>query len=152
MKSLVVYDSVHGNTEKIAQAIGNAIGGDVKVVRASNAPDNLGELDLLVMGAPTYGGRPTPAMLEYMDKVQASAVKGVRIAAFDTRLTSKFVTIFGNAATKIAASLTAKGGVQIAPPEGFFVKGREGPLVEGEPDRASKWARDLLEKCKAGTK
>lgn len=33
MKALVVYDSVYGNTEKIAKAIGGAIIGDVKVLR-----------------------------------------------------------------------------------------------------------------------
>ena len=34
MKVLVVYDSAYGNTEKIARAIGSAISGDVKVLRA----------------------------------------------------------------------------------------------------------------------
>jgi len=31
MKTLIVYDSVYGNTEKIAKAIGGAITGDVKL-------------------------------------------------------------------------------------------------------------------------
>jgi flavodoxin len=35
MKALIVYDSVYGNTEKIAKAIGNAITGEVKVLRVS---------------------------------------------------------------------------------------------------------------------
>lgn len=36
MKALVVYDSFFGNTEQIAQAIGNALGSqeDVKILRA----------------------------------------------------------------------------------------------------------------------
>jgi flavodoxin len=33
MKTLVVYDSVYGNTGIIAQAIGDAITGEVKVLR-----------------------------------------------------------------------------------------------------------------------
>ncbi len=37
MKALIVYDSVYGNTEKIARAISSAIIGDVKVVRAAEA-------------------------------------------------------------------------------------------------------------------
>ena len=37
MRTWVVYDSVHGNTEKIAQAIGAAIGDDVPVVRVGEA-------------------------------------------------------------------------------------------------------------------
>ena len=32
MKTLIVYDSVHGNTEKIARAIGDAIAGEVEAV------------------------------------------------------------------------------------------------------------------------
>ncbi len=38
MKALVVYDSVYGNTEQIAQAIGKALGSpeEVQVVRISN--------------------------------------------------------------------------------------------------------------------
>ena len=33
MKTLVIYDSVYGNTEKVAKAIGEAIGGVVRVAR-----------------------------------------------------------------------------------------------------------------------
>ena len=33
MKSLIIYDSIYGNTEKIAQAIGEGLTGEVKVVR-----------------------------------------------------------------------------------------------------------------------
>lgn len=37
MKALIVYDSVYGNTEKIAKAIGGAITGEVKVLRVNEA-------------------------------------------------------------------------------------------------------------------
>jgi flavodoxin len=33
MKALILYDSLYGNTEKIARAIGSAITGEVKVLR-----------------------------------------------------------------------------------------------------------------------
>jgi hypothetical protein len=36
MKTLVVYDSVYGNTEIIAQAIGDAIPGAVQVLRVGD--------------------------------------------------------------------------------------------------------------------
>jgi hypothetical protein len=39
-----------------------------------------------------------------------------------------------------------KGGELIAPPEGFFVQGTEGPLKEGELERASDWAKQILAK------
>lgn len=59
MKALIVYDSMYGNTEKIAKSIGGAITGDVKVLRISEViPSELESLDFLIVGSPTQGGRP----------------------------------------------------------------------------------------------
>ncbi len=146
MNALVVYDSAYGNTEKIAKAIGEAIGGQVKILRSSEATSSLAGVDLLIAGAPTYGGRPTPAMLEFLDKIPANCLKGVRTAAFDTRLTSRFAAVFGYAAGKIGAGLDARGGTQIVPPEGFLVKGKKGPLVDGETERASAWGKTISQR------
>jgi flavodoxin len=57
-KTLVVYDSTYGNTEKIAQAIGEAIGGQILRVGEVN-PADLKGFDLLIVGSPTRGGLPT---------------------------------------------------------------------------------------------
>jgi len=65
------------------------------------------------------------------------------VAAFDTRLTTRLVGIFGYAAARIANSLKRNGGTLIASPEGFFVKGKEGPLKEGELERAARWAKEI---------
>ena len=62
------------------------------------------------------------------------------VAAFDTRLKMKFAKMFGFAADKIAAQLSECGAKQKAPPEGFIVLGRNGPLAEGEADSARTWA------------
>jgi flavodoxin len=60
MKTLVVYDSVYGNTEIIARAIGDAIPGEVQVLRVGQV--NAGDpetVDLLIIGSPTHGTMPT---------------------------------------------------------------------------------------------
>ena len=60
MKAFIIYDSVYGNTEKIAQAIGDGLTGDVKVVRVGDVdPSELKPCDLLIVGSPVHGGRPT---------------------------------------------------------------------------------------------
>jgi len=70
MKVLIVYDSVYGNTEKIARSIGNVIAGDVKIVSAGEAvPSELESFGLLIMGSPTYGGRPTQTMQNFIDNI-----------------------------------------------------------------------------------
>jgi hypothetical protein len=56
-----------------------------------------------------------------------------------------YVRTFGYAAKPIARSLTKKGGELHLPPEGFYVQGMEGPLVEGELERAEDWARQILD-------
>jgi len=145
MKALIVYDSVYGNTEKIAQSIGGAISGDVKVLRAGEVHlSELESIDFLIVGAPTWGGRPTPAIQDFLKKVSEPAIKGINVAAFDTRISTKLVGIFGYAAGKIARSLKTKGGTLVASPEGFFVKGTKGPLKEGELERAAGWAKEIV--------
>ena len=151
MKALIVYDSVYGNTEEIARAIAGAItpSDGVKVLRAGEAnPSELESIDLLIVGSPTQGGRPTPAIQDFLNKVPEPAIKGVNVAAFDTRFSTKLVGIFGYAAGKIADNLKGKGGTLVASPEGFFVKGKEGPLKEGELERAAGWARGIVESKK----
>jgi len=151
MKALIVYDSVYGNTEKIAKAIAEAIAplGEAKVLRVGEAnPSELESLDLLIVGSPTHAGRPTSAVQDFLNKVTQQSLRGIKVAAFDTRVTSKFAKIFGNAAGRMGGNLTKKGGVLIASPENFFVTGREGPLKEGELERASAWAKGILESKK----
>jgi len=61
MKTLIVYDSAYGNTEKVARAIGDAVMGEVEVLRVGEV--NSSELkiyDLLIFGSPTQGGQADP--------------------------------------------------------------------------------------------
>jgi flavodoxin I len=153
MKVLVIYDSVFGNTEKIAQAVSNALSVqcDVKLRRVSDVtPDDLTNLDLLIVGSPTRGFSPTPATKELITHLPKHSMQGVKVAAFDTRIAiedvdsailTSFVNVFGYAAKPIADRLRRRGGTLVMPCEGFFVEGKEGPLKSGELERAAYWAR-----------
>ncbi len=143
MKALIVYDSQYGNTEKIARAIGSAIAGEVKVVRVGEAdPAAIVGPDWIIVGSPTQGGRATKPLQEFLNKIPAGALNGKKAAAFDTRIPSAWVKIFGFAAGRIGRALKGKGANVIAA-EGFFVKGTKGPLKEGELERAAAWAKGL---------
>jgi flavodoxin I len=144
MRTLVVYDTQYGNTEMIARAIGDAIEGEARVLRAGEvSPSELERPDLLIVGSPTHGGRPTPAIQGFIKEAPAALLEGTEVAAFDTRGSSWFVRIFGYAATKIADSLKKRGGKLVASPEGFIVEGTQGPLKEGEAERAAAWAKGI---------
>jgi len=158
MKALVVYDSFFGNTERIAQSIGNALGRqqDVGTVRVGDVnPEQMAELKLLIVGSPTRAFSPSPTIKKFLKSIPKNSLKGVKVAAFDTRVTNEeidsavfilriFVNIFGYAAKPISDRLVKKGGQLTAPPEGFFVQGMEGPLKEGELERASDWAKQIM--------
>lgn len=155
MKALVVYDSVFGNTEQVAQAMGQSLAqlGDVETRRVTDVePKDLTEVDILVVGSPTRGFRPTPATKKLIERIPAGGLDGVRVAAFDTRFSVEdtqsrilrfLVRLFGYAAGPIADRLEKKGGDRVAPPEGFIVEGTEGPLRQGELERATNWARGM---------
>jgi flavodoxin I len=138
VKTLVVYDSLFGNTAQLAEAIG-AAAGESEVLRVGEAnPSELGLFDLAIIGAPTQGGRATEAMRVFLDQIPA--LDGVKVAVFDTRLRARWVKVFGYAGGKIAEKMKSLGATLVAEPEGFIVEGEEGPLAEGELERAAAWA------------
>ena len=144
MKALIVYDSLHGNTEQIAKAISGALKDDVRVERVGSVDSGaLDSAGILIIGSPTHGGRPTPAMQKFIDSIPEKLIKGMKVAACDTRLAGRMVRMFGYAAPRAAASLQSRGAVLVLPPEGFAVAKTIGPLKEGELERAAKWAEGL---------
>lgn len=154
MNALVIYDSVFGNTERIARSIAAALGEDTVAqnVSAVTAAD-LNGIDILFVGSPTRGFKPTPAITTFLASLPAGALKGVKAAAFDTRIPLDSIKnpIFrlivkkgGYADRIIAKALAAKGAALAIPSDGFIVLASEGPLKEGERDRAAVWARSIL--------
>jgi flavodoxin I len=147
MKTLVVYDSLYGNTRTIAQAIGDALPGEVKVLHVDDVSASaLEAYHLLIIGSPTHGALPTEAIQGLVEKIGSPAREGATAATFDTRLTWKLLERWGGfAAPKIADTLKGKGWTLAGEPGGFFVKGlKKGPLKRGEADRAAAWARGLV--------
>ena len=144
MSAIVIYDSKFGNTEQIAKAIGKGFGEDTKVIKVGEAKaEDIAPYHFVIIGSPTQGGRQTAAMKTFLDNLPAEALKEKRLAAFDTRLKNVFVKVFGYAAPRIEAAIKAKGGNATAQPQGFFVKGAKGPLLDGELERASNWAKSV---------
>ncbi len=143
MKALVIYDSLYSNTEKIAKAIGGAIKGEVKVLSVAEAnASELKSLDLLIIGSPTQGGNATKAMQAFMGNIPETALKGVKVATFDTRYASGWAKIFGFAASRMAKYLKTRGTTVVSS-EAFIVTGVKGPLKEGELERAAAWAKTI---------
>lgn len=153
MKELVVYDSVFGNTAEIAQTMAAALGDAARAVKVDAVrPEDLEGVSLLLVGSPTRAFRPTPAITGWLKALPTGSLAGVRVAAFDTRISVEdansallrlLVKLFGWAAKPIANRLAKAGGTLAAEPEGFCVAGNEGPLKAGESERAATWAQEV---------
>lgn len=155
MKALVVYDSVFGNTEKVAQAMGEALSAHAEVATrrvGDVTPEELTQVDWLVVGSPTRAFSPTPDTKKLLGAIPGKGLQGTRVAAFDTRIAVEetnsgflkfMVSIFGYAAEPMAKRLLRKGGTQAMAPEGFFVNDSEGPLRDGELERAKAWVEQI---------
>jgi flavodoxin len=172
MNALVVYDSLFGNTERVAQAIAGALRSYMQVqavriepaqaeelkrqelLRQNRATDvrlepahqvSLEGVDLLIVGGPTQAFRATQTIQSFLENVSPASLNGIAVACFDTRARGPF----GSAAKVMAKKLQTMGVSLLVPPESFFVKGMQGPMKSGEVERAATWARTLFNKVEA---
>lgn len=149
MRALVVYDTSYGNTTKIAEAIRAGLGGDAKAREVETLDiESHARFDLYVVGSPTQGGRATPSIRTWLERIPGDVVRGARFAAFDTRLPPSgllgmAMRMIGHAAPRISHALRSRGAIEVAPSEGFVVVGKAGPLAEHEEERALAWGRSL---------
>jgi len=154
MRIAIVYDSVFGNTAEIAKAVARGASGanEVTLLPVGEArtldPESH---DLLVVGSPTRGFAPTPAISEFCAGLAAGSGPA---AAFDTRLDPDSISppplrwvinVGGYAADRITTTLRGKGFAVSAPHGDFLVEGAEGPLKAGEIERAEAWGKALAE-------
>jgi len=133
-KALVVYDSVYGNTEKIAQALAKGLGdSSVKVdtLRAELVKfDELTTYDLLVVGGPVHAWSATKPIKTFLERLKTvKGLSGKKAFAFDTKLSRS--SLAGSVGGKIEGSLKGLGLTIVKPHETAVVKGSEGPLEEG---------------------
>ena len=132
VKALVVYDSVYGNTEKIAKALAAGLesgGVDVDVVKVDAVKlDELDKVDLLCVGSPVHAWSASKPMKEFLERLKSvESLSGKKAFAFDTKMKSRLA---GSAGGKIERKLKDLGFTIAKPSESAIVKSREGPLEE----------------------
>ena len=162
MKALVVYESLWGNTERVAEAIAAGLreSMEVDLVTVDEAPTELGpDIGLVVAGGPTHAfsmsrpatrtdalnrgadHNPQLGLREWLDKLPVGQ-HSQRIATFDTRV-AKVRHLPGSAARAAAKVARRHGFPRADDVESFYVDDVEGPLLSGELDRATAWARQI---------
>lgn len=164
MRAIVVYESMFGNTHRIAEAIAEGIGNGAAACGIESVVNFDQDFDLLVVGGPTHAhslsrastrrvavdramkgerhldGDVDPAV-GVREWLAGLSLSGVAAAAFDTRMSAPaFFT--GRASRAIARRLQRAGAVLIAAPTSFLVT-KQDELVEGELARAFALGRTL---------
>jgi hypothetical protein len=166
MRAVVVYESMYGNTRAVAEAItdGLAATTSASAVPVAEAAE-LGNVDLLVLGAPTHTwgmSRPStrrgavqaadkpgsgltvepgaagPGMREWLDRMPCVPT---RVAIFDTRMKAP-LGLSGSAAKRIARAVRSRGLRLAGAPQRFTVS-KQNRLLDGELDRAHAWGAQL---------
>jgi hypothetical protein len=160
MKAVVVYESLWGSTAAVAHAIADGIGPDAQAICTDEATATvMAEADLIVAGAPLLGfslatdkmrdgirsnpGRPPappdlshPSMRSWLGALPPGSG---RCAAFETRLRLSP----GSAMAEIEKGLERAGYRRVVEAQRFIVKGKFGPLRDGELEKARLWGAEL---------
>lgn len=159
-RAVVVCESMFGNTRAIADAVADSLTTHVdrvEVFDVGTAPSTLDGVALLVVGAPTHAlgmSRPATRKSAHEQGADAPPERGVRewladlarpaheirAAVFDTRIRKPLLP--GSAAKAVRRRLR-RLGFDVGAPVSFGVAGTAGPLVDGELDRARRWAAAL---------
>jgi hypothetical protein len=166
MKAVVVYESMYGNTHRVAEAIGRGLAraGEVVVVPVAEAElPVVADADLVVVGGPTHAHGMSRASTRKAAVDQAKADytldpsasgPGVRewlqsissitaaAAAFDTRAGMAPALLTGRASKGIAKQLDQHGFGQVTQPQSFLVD-KDNHLLPGEEQRAQEWGAEL---------
>jgi hypothetical protein len=164
MKALVMYESMFGNSERVARAVAEGLAEHVEVVVRDVTSSPGGEVpvgtDLLVVGGPTHAfsmsrpgtredairqgagqGLATRGLREWLDGLDPD-LHGLAAATFDTRVT-RVRRLPGSAARSAARVLRRRGVRMLVLPESFFVDDVAGPLSPDEITRARAWGERL---------
>lgn len=164
MNVVVVYETHFGQTREVAAQVAEGAR-EAGAAATSVAVDHVtreqvASADLLVVGGPTHvrgmsrpwsrerlhaqelgtHGEIAAGVREWLAELPAEST-GKHAAAFDTRLES---VLAGGAARGVAHGLREHGFSLVTDPEGFLVEDADGPLREGERERAHAWGAQLV--------
>lgn len=152
MKTLVIYDTLYGNTGLLARVITNRLPEASLIHVDALTPDHLHRADLIIVGSPSRGYNATKLLRSAFEAMPKQVLHGKSAAVFETRFKASrhmpkilryLLQNTGWGDAKLDALLLRKGAKLISPLGIFYVMTQEGPLRDGETDKAEHWAKQI---------
>ena len=106
MKIIIIYDTKHGNTKKVAEFIGEglkSVEGNDKTLRNVEEFDTDKEeaYDLILIGSPNHFGKPTKPIKKFLQALPNSSLKAKSFAVFDTYMFKEYEKVVKKMEKKI---------------------------------------------------
>jgi len=151
LNAIIVYESMFGNTKKVAEAIAENLNNIEKietVIKTAKDVDPMEVLDydLILIGSPNHMGGPTRDIKKFICKLEKIGLKGKKGATFDTYVRKNI----NKAVRKMERKITEKvPGLELITP-GLSVKvgGISGPVLEEELPKCNDFANMIITKMK----
>jgi flavodoxin len=159
MKGIVAYDSVHGNTKQVAEAIADevkAAGHEVELIFLRESKTSTVQGDFLFIGSPTRAGRMTGEVKTFIENLNVDYWKNKPIVNFDTvgplskdvekRKKWLYIAIEGskNAAARMRDLCMERGLKNCSRAFHIAVVGFLGPLAPEALEMAKEYTRKFL--------
>ncbi len=148
-RAVIVYESVYGNTKRLAETICNGIvsAGVECTIRKTGEihTDELTNYDAILLGAPNHNQAPAMNLTRFIDRASIVVLNGRMGAVFDTHTGGN-----RDVAAVILERLVAEKlhGLELIGRFSAKVEGRRGPVAEEDLTRAREFgvgiARALL--------
>ena len=152
MKGVVIFDTSHGNTKKIAENIAETLkecGIEVDLFHVKDMKKSFArDYDFMVIGSPTRFGTMSFATRSFLGKIKGEEWKNKPFTTYDTENPKNLEKDGWSAGEKIAEKLKDKKMNQLSPVLKALVLEPNGPLVEGEIERTKNYAREFAAKLK----
>ncbi|MFX0039614.1 MAG: flavodoxin domain-containing protein [Promethearchaeota archaeon] len=146
-KALVLYDSVYGNTKKVAMSLSRGLEAGGLYVDSCNIQEfkiiELKNYDLIGIGGPTHFHGASKNMKSFLNKLQHLKMENKQGFAFETKVDFKLA---GSAAKRIIRYLKKMKLEIVYPTITGIVLDKEGPLLESTSDLMEQIGLKISEK------
>jgi menaquinone-dependent protoporphyrinogen IX oxidase len=147
MNVLVVYETKFGNTkeaaEKIAEGMKEVEQIKTEVINVNDVDySKVRDFDAIIIGSPTWAGNCTDTIKNFINELAGLSLNEKSYAVFDT---NNNIPLFSKAVKKMEKRIGKQipNLKRILPGLPIRVKGKEGPIIEGELPKCQNFGKEI---------